>query len=191
MVTIHPLAVYICIKVSLYNSLVYGFHSCYLIQHYYDLICVYGCYNHTIVLIGKGRAASEIKRPVKQSLMLSPRDRELSAKRHAIKKLENSLMETKRELSELKKENRLLNRLQIRQEKELNRFQTQEGELPEILARHSEEVGRKRNWICKYIATFTYMHTCMHLASLLHGCRIRLKFPWMPNSALLSRDLLR
>ena len=102
--------------------------------------------NHTIVLVGKGRAASEIKRPVKQSLMFSPRDRELSAKRHAIKKLENSLMETKRELSDLKKENRLLNRLQVRQEKELNRFQTQEGELPEILARHAEEVGRNRNY---------------------------------------------
>ena len=94
-----------------------------------------------IVLIGKGRAASEIKRPVKQSLMFSPRDRELSAKRHTIKKLENSLTDTKRELNELKKENRLLNRLQVRQEKEIDRFQTQEGELPEILARHAEEVA--------------------------------------------------
>ena len=78
---------------------------------------------------------------VKQGSMFSPRDRELSAKRHAIKRLENSLTETKRELNDLKKENRLLNRLQIRQEKEINRFQTQEGELPEILARHTEEVS--------------------------------------------------
>ena len=82
-----------------------------------------------------------LPRTVKQSSMFSPRDRELSAKRHTIKKLENSLTETKRELSDLKKENRLLNRLQVRQEKEINRFQTQEGEMPEILARHSEEVG--------------------------------------------------
>lgn len=78
---------------------------------------------------------------VKQGGMFSPRDRELSAKRHTIKKLENSLTEVKRELIDLKKENRLLNRLQVRQEKEIDRFQTQEGELPEILARHSEEVG--------------------------------------------------
>lgn len=113
--------------------------------------------NHTIVLVGKGRAASEIKRPVKQSLMFSPRDRELSAKRHAIKKLENSLTETKRELSDLKKENRLLNRLQVRHEKELNRFQTQEGELPEILARHAEEVGRNRNLLRSH--KITYIHT--------------------------------
>ena len=94
--------------------------------------------------IGKTRAVSEMKAlpsTTKQGSMFSPRDRELSAKRHAIKRLENSLMETRRELNELKKENRLLNRLQIRQEKEINRFQTQEGELPEILARHTEEVG--------------------------------------------------
>ena len=118
--------------------------------------------NHTIVLVGKGRAASEIKRPVKQSLMFSPRDRELSAKRHAIKKLENSLTETKRELSDLKKENRLLNRLQVRQEKELNRFQTQEGELPEILARHAEEVGRI-GIILRY-HKLTYIHTYYYYA---------------------------
>ena len=101
-------------------------------------------YLHNTLPIGKTRAASEIKAlpgTVKHGSMFSPRDRELSAKRHAIKRLENSLTETKRELNELKKENRLLNRLQVRQEKEINRFQTQEGELPEILARHTEEVG--------------------------------------------------
>lgn len=107
--------------------------------------------------------------------MFSPRDRELSAKRHAIKKLENSLMETKRELSDLKKENRLLNRLQIRQEKELNRFQTQEGELPEILARHAEEVGRKRNYelIYTYIHD-TVVHVYLHVQFLYIHVRIQL-----------------
>ena len=88
-----------------------------------------------------------MKTATKQSSMFSPRDRELSAKRHAIKKLENSLSETKRELTDLKKENRLLNRLQIRQEKELTRFQTQEGELPEILSRHAEEVCHVNSYV--------------------------------------------
>ena len=40
----------------------------------------------------------------------------------------------------MKRENKLLNRLQVRQERELTRVQTQEGELPQILARHTEEV---------------------------------------------------
>lgn len=76
--------------------------------------------------------------------MSSPRDRELSAKQHALRKTENELLAAKRELDELKKENRLLNRLQVRQEKQLNKIQTQEGELPQILARHTEEVNQKR-----------------------------------------------
>lgn len=74
------------------------------------------------------------------SIMSSPRDRELSAKQHALRKAENELSATRRELEELKKENRLLNRLQVRQEKQLNKIQTQEGELPQILTRHAEEV---------------------------------------------------
>ena len=93
--------------------------------------------------------------------MLSPRDRELSAKHHAIKKLENSLLETKRELNDLKKENKLLNRLQIRQEKELNRFQTQEGELPEILVRHAEEVNSGYLFLC-----LEGVGGCLHSTSL-------------------------
>lgn len=101
---------------------------------------------------------------IKQGGMFSPRDRELSAKRHTIKKLESSLTETKRELDEMKKENRLLNRLQVRQEKEINRFQTQEGELPEILARHAEEVRsvplvsffNVYNWSIEYDSRFVH-----------------------------------
>ena len=81
-------------------------------------------------------------------------------------------METKRELSDLKKENRLLNRLQIRQEKELNRFQTQEGELPEILARHAEEVGRKRE-LCIHIHLYTCTVSLLHVCIQLNLCMVR------------------
>ncbi len=89
---------------------------------------------------------------------LSPRDRELSAKVHSIKKLQNQLADCQRKLIDAKKENKLLTRLQVRQERELNRVTTQEGELPQILARHSEEVGTILQCTEYYISfcTFTY-----------------------------------
>ena len=100
---------------------------------------------HVVHLLnaGKDRALSETKasKTANYSFMSSPRNRELSAKQHALRKAENDLSATKRELDELKKENRLLNRLQVRQEKQLDKIQTQEGELPQILARHAEEVN--------------------------------------------------
>ena len=64
----------------------------------------------------------------------------VSAKNRALRTLQNELADARRELGELKKENRLLNRLQARQERELDRFQSEEGELPQILMRHTEEV---------------------------------------------------
>lgn len=70
----------------------------------------------------------------------SPINREMSAHRHAISKLHNKLAENQRELEDLKKENRLLNRLRLRQERALDRFQSKEGDLPQLLARHAEEV---------------------------------------------------
>jgi len=75
---------------------------------------------------------------------LSPRDRLLSAKVHTIRALQNELTEAKRELDEHRKENRLLNRLQVRQERELTKYQSKEGELPQILIQHAEEVRALR-----------------------------------------------
>ncbi len=77
----------------------------------------------------------------KQGVLSSPRDRELSANRHAIKKLQSTVTDIRRELDEKKKENKLLNRLQIRQAKDLNRYQALDGEMPQLLQRHSEEVS--------------------------------------------------
>lgn len=50
---------------------------------------------------------------------VSPWDRVISSKMHAIRSLQNELADAKRELVELRKENKLLNRIQIRQEKDL------------------------------------------------------------------------
>ena len=52
----------------------------------------------------------------------SPRDRIISSKMHTIRSLQNELADAKRELGELQKENKLLNRIQIRQEKDLTRY---------------------------------------------------------------------
>ena len=41
---------------------------------------------------------------------------------HAIRSLQNELSDAKRELVELRKENKLLNRIQIRQEKDLAKY---------------------------------------------------------------------
>lgn len=71
----------------------------------------------------------------------SPHDREMSAYQNAIKGLESKVADLQRQLDEQRKENKLINRLQIRQGKDLHRYQKQEGELPQLLARHAEEVG--------------------------------------------------
>lgn len=65
----------------------------------------------------------------------------MSACKHVIRTLHNKLAEEQQQLEEVKKENKLLNRLRARQEKDLSRFQSQEGELPQLLTRHAEEVS--------------------------------------------------
>ncbi len=82
----------------------------------------------------------------KRSSGLSPGAREVSACRHTIKKLQNRHADVQRELEESRKENRILNRLRIRHERDLNRYQSQEGELPQLLTRHSEEVCWKSHF---------------------------------------------
>lgn len=78
--------------------------------------------------------------PKKGSSAFSPGAREVSACRHTIKKLQNRLADVQRELEDSRKENRILNRLRIRHERDLSRYQAQEGELPQLLTRHDEEV---------------------------------------------------
>lgn len=68
------------------------------------------------------------------------RDRQLSALNHTVRGLQNKLSEKGKKLEEVSKENRLLNRLQRRQEREWTRIQHQEDELPQTLQRHEQEV---------------------------------------------------
>ena len=68
------------------------------------------------------------------------RDRQLSAMNHKARGLQNRLADRERDLEEVSKENKLLNRLQKKQDKEWSRIQRQEDELPHILSRHEGEV---------------------------------------------------
>ena len=71
------------------------------------------------------------------------RDRQLSAMNHTLRGLQNRLSERERRLEEVCTENKLLSRLQKKQERDWGRLQRQEGELPQILRRHDQEVRRE------------------------------------------------
>ena len=85
-----------------------------------------------------------------KSLKTSPSQRhQFSAKNHAIRSLENKLSEKGKEIETLKAEIKLLHRLQVRQDRELNRIVKQEDEMPQILRRHEEEVKTLRTLLKK------------------------------------------
>ncbi|XP_047244849.1 lebercilin isoform X2 [Girardinichthys multiradiatus] len=66
--------------------------------------------------------------------------RMLSARLLKINELRNSLAELKQENDELKKENRIIRQLQVRQEKALQRYDDTESEISQLLARHSNDI---------------------------------------------------
>lgn len=74
-------------------------------------------------------------------------DRLLSSKERELKDILNKLTVTKRILHDIEKENKILKRLQVRQEKELTKITSQEGELPMILQKHKQEVKSLRQQI--------------------------------------------
>jgi len=69
----------------------------------------------------------------------SPRDREMSARNNLLKQRSSRITYLEKQLEEIKKENRLLKRIQARQEKELDNVHGS-GELPKMIHRHNEEV---------------------------------------------------
>ncbi|XP_078619107.1 uncharacterized protein LOC144886361 [Branchiostoma floridae x Branchiostoma japonicum] len=98
--------------------------------------------------VTKHHAGSRGPRYRPQSLQNTPRPqgqgdvtrRMLSARRVKIKDLTSQIFELQRELDDLRRENKLLKTLQHKQEKALTRFEDQESDLPQLLARHSAEV---------------------------------------------------
>ncbi|RVE56013.1 hypothetical protein OJAV_G00231820 [Oryzias javanicus] len=65
--------------------------------------------------------------------------RMLSARLLKINELRNALTELQQSMEDLKKENRVLKQLQVRQEKALRRYDDTESEISLLLARHSNE----------------------------------------------------
>ena len=91
----------------------------------------------------------------RKSPQTSPRDRVLSSTRHELRSLQNKLADLERQLGESVRENKLLKRLQVRQEKDLGKMQQQEGELPQILQRHNEEIRSMREQLRRSQGTNT------------------------------------
>ena len=105
-------------------------------------------------------------------------DRIVSSKNRAIHALQNHLAVVQRELDGALLENKLLKRVHHRQERELARINRSEGQLPQILFQHSEEVralkehlnkSRKANGdLQKRVAElgfviYTYSYACYHI----------------------------
>ncbi|XP_076026947.1 lebercilin isoform X2 [Genypterus blacodes] len=63
----------------------------------------------------------------------------LSARLLKINELRNALAELQQRTDELKKENRILRQLQVRQEKALHRYDDTESEITQLLSRHNNE----------------------------------------------------
>ena len=80
------------------------------------------------------------KRPSKFAERSPARERQLSAMNRTVRTLQNKLSERSKRLEEVSRENRLLNRLQKRQDREWTKIQRQEDELPQTLQRHEQEV---------------------------------------------------
>ncbi|NXX10262.1 LCA5 protein, partial [Podargus strigoides] len=75
--------------------------------------------------------------------------RVLSAGLLKINELRNELTELHIKLDEMQKENRALKRLQIRQEKALNKFEDTKNEISQLLARHNNEMRILREHLRK------------------------------------------
>lgn len=75
------------------------------------------------------------------------RQRVLSARRLRMKTLQNQLADCQQHISELAHENRILRTVHKRQDQALNKYESTNAELPQLLHSHAEEI---RIWQSKY-----------------------------------------
>lgn len=94
------------------------------------------------------RSQSLNKEPLPKDLDLVTK-RMLSARLLKINELKNEMSEQQLRLEELQKENKVLRRLQHRQEKALNKFEDTESEIAQLISSHSNEVRTLRERLRK------------------------------------------
>lgn len=75
--------------------------------------------------------------------------RVLSARKLKINELKNEMNDVLVRMRDMKEENKLLKKTQHRQEKALSRFEEEESDLPQIMARHSNEVRNVKEQLRK------------------------------------------
>ncbi|MGH0131077.1 UNVERIFIED_CONTAM: hypothetical protein FKN15_044989 [Acipenser sinensis] len=96
------------------------------------------------------RSQSLNKEPLPKDLDLDlVTKRMLSARLLKINELKNEMSEQQLRLEELQKENKVLRRLQHRQEKALNKFEDTESEIAQLISSHSNEVRMLRERLRK------------------------------------------
>ena len=74
--------------------------------------------------------------------------------------LKNELAEQSKELSEVKAENKLLRREQHRLQKNLEKYESEEAQLPQLLKRHQEEVGVWKGFLFFKIDAVRFPESC-------------------------------
>ena len=85
----------------------------------------------------------------------------MSARRLKINELKNANEELNQQIRDLKDENKLLKKTQLRTERALQKFEDQESDLPQIMQRQQNEVrslkDQIRKWREKYEKTDRYL----------------------------------
>ncbi|KAK3583929.1 hypothetical protein CHS0354_033715 [Potamilus streckersoni] len=94
---------------------------------------------------GRGRGRGKGRRSRQGRISQEPKvdnitQRVMSARRLRINELKNQLEELNTIIRDLKEENKLLKKTQLIQEKSLNRFESRESDLPQLMERHNNEM---------------------------------------------------
>ena len=78
----------------------------------------------------------------------------MSARRHKINEMANLNQELQQQIKDLKDENKLLKKTQLRTDKALHKFEDRESDLPQLIQRQNNEVRSLKDQIRKWREKF-------------------------------------